>query len=141
MKGHYRKLVALALFVLALNIAALSQDFGPKVRAQIPFSFYAGGKKLPAGIYTLAVNRENCNVAIFQRNTGVGAFLLGSPHDGSSDGRSVLVFVADGEGTYVLEKIEERELGISFPTGKLISHVAMDRPANETQVVVAELVR
>ena len=71
MKEKYRKLVVLALFVLALTGASLAQDFSPKVRAQIPFSFYAGGKILPAGNYTLAIHRESNNVAIFQQGTGV----------------------------------------------------------------------
>ena len=78
MKEHYRRMAALALLVLALHAATLAQAFSPKVRAQIPFSFYAGGKILPAGSYTLAVNRETCNVAIFQTSTGIGTFLLGS---------------------------------------------------------------
>ena len=76
MKEHYRRLAALALFVLALNAAALTQDFGPKVRAQVPFSFYAGGKMLPAGTYTFAVNRENHTVAISQYTRGSRLFFL-----------------------------------------------------------------
>jgi hypothetical protein len=141
MKEHYRRLAALALFVLALQAAALAQDFSPKVRAQIPFSFYAGGKMLPAGVYTLAVNRESHNVAIFQDNKGIGTFLLGSPSDDSNNGRSVLIFRNNGEGTYVLQKMAGPDFGVNFNIGKAVSRLAQDSSANYTEVVVAELVR
>ena len=141
MKEHYRRLVALALFVLALNAAALAQDFGPKVRAQIPFSFYAGGKALPAGSYTFSINRQNSNVAIFQSNTGIGTFLLGSPHDGSNTGRALLTFHASDEDVYVLQRLEGPDFGLSFNAVKAVSRMAQDMTANATQVVVAELVK
>ena len=53
MNTNYRKLVALASIVLALSGLVLANDFTPKVRASIPFDFYAGGKMLPAGTYTI----------------------------------------------------------------------------------------
>jgi hypothetical protein len=138
-KENYRKLVVLALAVLALTGASLAQDFSTKVRAQIPFSFYAGGKILPAGTYTLAVNRGSNNVAIFQKDTGVGTFLLGSPHDASRNGLSLLTFRANSEGTYVLQKIEGPELGISFVSDKALSHLALDGPADSKEVVIAAI--
>jgi hypothetical protein len=138
-KKSYRKLVALALFVLALTGASLAQDFSRKVRANIPFSFYAGGKMLPAGNYTLAIHRGSNNVAIFQKDTSVGTFLLGSPHDGSRNGRSLLTFHANSEGTYVLQKIEGPDLGVSFVSDKALSHVALSSSTNSTDVVIAAI--
>ena len=139
MKENYRKLVVLALAVLALTGASLAQDFSTKVRAYIPFGFYAGEKLLPAGNYTLAVNRGSNNVAIFQKDTGVGTFLLGSPHDASRNGLSLLTFRANSEGTYVLQKIEGPELGISFVSDKALSHLALDGPADSKEVVIAAI--
>ena len=136
LKKNYRKFLALTLFVLALTGASLAQDFSPKVRAQIPFSFYAGGKRLPAGNYTLAIHRESNNVAIFQQSTGVGTFLLGSPRDGSPNGRSLLTFRANSEGTYTLQKIEGPDLGISFVSDKALAHVALDSPADSLERVI-----
>jgi len=138
-KENYRKLVVLALFVLALTGASLAQDFSPKVRAHIPFNFYAGGKILPAGTYTLGINRGSNNVAIFQKDTGVGTFLIGSPHDASRNGLSVLTFRANSEGTYVLQKIVGPDLGISFVSDKELSHVAMSNPADAGEVVIAAI--
>ena len=139
MNPNYRRLVALALFMLALNIAALAQDFRPKIRADIPFRFYAGGKVLPAGSYTLAVNSGSHNVAIFQSN-GIGTFLLGSPNDGSSNGRALLTFRLNNEDVYVLQKIQAPDVGLSFDLGKMSTRLVENQPAS-TQVVLARLVR
>ena len=139
MKKNYRKFVALAVFVLALTGASLAQDFSPKLRAHIPFNFYAGGKVLPAGNYTLAVHPGSNNVAIFQKDTGVGTFLLGSPHDGSRSGRSLLTFRANSEGTYVLQKIEGPDLGISFVSDKALSRLALNNAADSREVVIAAI--
>ena len=137
MKQNYRKLVVLALVVLALTGASLAQDFSAKVRAHIPFSFYAGGKMLPAGNYTLAVNRGSNNVAIFQKDSGVGTFLIGSPHDASRNGLSLLTFRANQEGTYVLQKIEGPDLGISFVSNKALAQMALDGAVDSREVVIA----
>ena len=139
MKEKYRKLGVLALFVLALTGASRAQDFSPKVRANIPFRFYAGGKTLPAGNYTLAVSRGSNHVAIFQTDTGNGTFLLGSPHDGSRSGLSLLTFRANSEGTYVLQKIEGPDLGFSFVSDKPLSHVALNGSNNSREIVIAAL--
>ena len=139
MKENYRKLVVLALVVLALTGASLAQDFSPKVRAHIPFDFYAGGKMLPAGNYTLAVNRGSNNVAIFLKDSGVGTFLIGSPHDASRNGLSLLTFRANSEGKYVLQKIEGPDLGISFAFDKALSNLALNGQADSTEVVIAAI--
>ena len=134
------KIVALAFFAVALTGVALAQDNAHMVRANIPFSFYAGSKLLPPGIYTLAVNRENHNVAIFQSNsTGIGTFLLASPSDGSNDRRSVLIFRTDGVSTYVLQQLRGPDVGLGFNTEKGLSHLAEDRQNNATQVVIAQV--
>jgi len=140
MKTHYRKFVVLALLTLALSAAGLAQDFAPGVRADIPFSFYAGGKILPPGLYTLAVNMENNNVAIFQ-SQGAGTFLLGSRADGSNNGRYLLVFHANAEGTYVLQRVEEPNFGVGFVSEKAASHVAASQPADTTRIVIASLTK
>ena len=137
MKENYRKLVVLVLVVLALTGASQAQDFSTKVRAHIPFSFYAGGKMLPAGNYTLAVNRGSNNVAIFQKDSGVGTFLIGSPHDASRNGLSVLTLRANQEGTYVLQKIEGPDLGISFVSNKTLAQLALDGAVDSREVVIA----
>ena len=136
MNANYRKLVALASIVLALSGLVLANDFTPKVRASIPFDFYAGGKMLPAGTYTISVNSESHNVAI-RKDSGVGTFLFASQIDSSRNGLSYLIFRSNGQGTYVLEKMEGPDLGLSFQVGKVLSHIASDTQTNEITVVAA----
>jgi len=38
----------------------------------------------------------------------------------------------------VLVKAEGPDLGLRFSAGNVLSHVALDTPANQTQVVVAD---
>jgi len=109
MKENFRTLATLMLFALALNAAALAQDFEQYVRAKIPFSFYAGGQVMPAGDYTFAINRQNRTIAIFQNDKGIGSFLLGSPNDGSNNGRTLLTFRTNNEDVYVLQKLQEAD--------------------------------
>jgi len=141
MKTSFRKLVALMLFALALDTLALAQGFDHRVRANIPFNFYASGKVMPAGEYTFAVNRQNRTIAIFQNDKGSGSFLLGSPNDGSKKGRTLLTFRTNNEDVYELQKLQEPDFGISFGAEQVPSHSAAVQPADATQVVVAQLVR
>jgi len=138
-KKSYRKLMSLALFLLALSGAALAQDYDAKVRANVPFNFYAGSKLLPAGTYAIAVNRVSNNVAIFQTDTGVGTFLFASQIDGSKDGRYFLIFRRDDEGVYVLQNIEEPGVGLHFATKRNLSLAADDRPDSIHRVVITAL--
>ena len=68
MKNYLSKLVALALFAMALTGATLAQDGTHAVRANIPFSFYAGREMLPAGEYTISINMEDHLVIIGQKS-------------------------------------------------------------------------
>ena len=141
MKQNSRILAALALFTLVLNAASFAQYFGHEVRANIPFSFYAGSKVMPAGNYTFTINQQTHNIAIYQRDKGIGAFLQGSPHDGSKNERTVLTFRANDENVYVLQKLAGPDFGLSFSGEKRQSHLVENRQANPTQTVVAELVK
>ena len=143
MKTNYRKLMALGLFVLALNVIALAQDFTSKVRVNIPFSFYAGDKELPAGDYTFALNRETSNIAIRGESQSAGAFLMGSPNDSSSGGLVTLTFHSNGNGAYVLEKLQGPDYGLNFAktkgAAKTVSASANGVASPDTRVVIARL--
>jgi len=144
MKTNYRKLVGLGLFLLALNAAVLAQDFTSKVRVNIPFSFYAGDKELPAGDYSFALNREASNIAIRGENQGVGAFLMGSPSGSVSSGLASLTFHSDGNGGYVLEKFQGPDFGLNLAarkTAKTAGVVAKAQAGPDTRVVIAALMR
>ena len=141
MRNNLRRLVALALFAIALTGAATAQNYSHVVRADIPFNFYAGSKLLPAGTYTFAFNDQNYNVLISDARKNYDSFLLGSPHDGSNNGITFLTFESNGEGTYVLRKVQGEDFGLSFNGSKRLSTQAANRPADPQQTVVAELLR
>ena len=137
MKTNYRKLVVLASILLALSGAVLAQDFTPKVRATIPFNFYAGNTMLPAGTYTISVNSESHTVSI--RTRGAGTFLFANQTETSPNGLSFLIFRTNGQGTYALQKIEGPELGLGFPVEKVLSQLALDTHSDETRIMAASL--
>ena len=141
MKTRFLRLAALMLLAISQDTLALAQDFDHRVRANIPFNFYASGKVMPAGEYTFAVNRQNHTIEILQNTKAIGSFLLGSPNDGSNNGRTLLTFRTNNEDVYELQKLQEPDFGISFGAEQVPSHSAAVRPADATQVVVAQLVR
>ena len=141
MKKSLCKVIALALFTMALGGAALAQDYAHKVRADIPFNFYAGTKLMPAGSYTFATNLLNHSVEIGQGATRSDSFLQGAPSDGSKNGLAVLAFRTNGAGTYALQKVQGEDFGVGFNVDKVLSHLAADRPAGTTQTVIAQLVK
>jgi hypothetical protein len=136
MKKVVFTLVALMLFTLALNGAAWAQGFDHKVRAEIPFSFYAGDKLLPAGTYTFGFNTANHYVMIANNNTGGGALLIGSPDD-AAQGPSVLIFRTDGEGLYALESLKATDFSLRFHGDKTLARFANNRLPNSKTAVTA----
>jgi len=138
MKKYFGKFVALALFAVALAGAALAQNSAHTVRADIPFGFYAGGKLLPAGQYTISVDMETRRVTVWEQATGKGLFLLGGPDDSSRDGRSVLIFTSvDGE-SYVLHELREPGVGVSFNTRQSERAMSVQNQEGKSVAVIAE---
>jgi hypothetical protein len=141
MKNNLYKVIALAVFTMALGGAALAQDYAHKVRADIPFSFYAGTELMPAGSYTFATNLSNHNVEIGQSARGSESFLQGSPNDASKNGLALLTFRTNGTGAYALQKVQGEDFGVSFNAEKVLSHLAANQPAEATRTVIAQLVK
>jgi hypothetical protein len=139
MTKYLSKLVALALFAVALTGAALAQNDAHAVRANIPFSFYAGGKLLPAGEYKISVNVEGRMVFIGQNVTGRGSFLLGSPDDRSRDGRTVLTFKLVGGEVYALRELRGPDSGMSFNAPGSRHALSAQNQKSQSVEIVAEL--
>jgi hypothetical protein len=137
MKNYLSKLVALALLAMALMGAALAQSSTHAVRANIPFSFYAGGKVLPAGEYTISINMENHLAIIGQKATGRSSFLLGSADDSSRDERAVLVFKLGEDETYALREVRGPDLAMSFKAKGPRATMKVQNRSNEPVTVIA----
>ncbi len=140
MRNNLRRLVALALFAVALTGAAMAQDYSHVVRANIPFKFYAGSKLLPAGTYTFSINNQNLNVMIGDARKN-DCFLLGSPNEESNNRATLLTFQRNDEDTYVLRKLQGEGFSLSFNNSKGQSSRAASRPVHPQQTVVAGLLK
>ncbi len=114
MKTHFSKLVALALFAAALTGVALAQNDVPLGRASIPFDFYAGGRLLHAGEYTISANLNDRVAIIQERASGKTCFLMGAPDENSRDDRTVLTFKLVGDNVYALHELQGADMGVSF---------------------------
>jgi hypothetical protein len=136
MKLNYRKVVALALFALALSSVSMAQSFEHKLRADIPFSFYAGGKLLPAGRYFMTFNMNTRSVALIQNVRGDGSFLSGSLEDGKTNAPAVLTFRANNEDVFVLENVQAPDFGLKFKSGKAAFATSVERTSGTTEAVV-----
>ena len=132
------KVVALAFFAMALTSVALAQDNAHMVRANIPFSFYAGGQLLPAGEYTISVNRDDHSVVIGQEATGHRSVVLGLPDDGSRDYRTVLTFKLAAGDVYALRELQGPDLGVSFNAKGSPSAMRAQNQKEQSVQVIAE---
>jgi hypothetical protein len=138
-KVNVRIFVALALFTLALSGAALAQDYDQPVRATIPFSFYADGALQPAGTYTFAINLSDHSLEMLSGSRNSARFLVGLPEGGTSKDLAILTFRTDGQGVYVLQKVQWSDFGVGFNVKRQLARAADVRSLNATQTVIAQL--
>jgi len=126
MRKNIRKFVALACFAVALGGAALAQDLAEAVvRANIPFDFYAGNQKLPAGVYTLKVSVDR-RITLRNQATGLTCSLLSMPADAMADSKALLIF-DEIAGAYLLHSLEDNSVNVNFFENRALLAVARDR--------------
>jgi hypothetical protein len=73
-------------------------------QCDIPFDFYAGKQKMPAGTYNIEIDPENDVMSFTQKSGKRKIFLMGSLKNGG-DGTSVLEFSHLGN-VYALEELK-----------------------------------
>ena len=139
MKVNVRTIVAVTIFTLALTDAALAQSYQHKVRANIPFSFYADGKLQSAGTYDFAINPGTHGIAISSEERSTASFLGGAPDDGTSRAAAVLTFVTNEAGAYVLQSAQWPDFGVAFDVKRAPGRSIHAKAPNATQTVVAQL--
>jgi hypothetical protein len=126
MRKNIRKFVPLACFAVALSGAALAQDLAKAVvRANIPFDFYAGDQKLPAGVYTLKVSVDR-RITLRNQATGLTCFLLSMPADAMADSKALLIF-DEIAGAYLLHSLEDNSVNVNFFENRALLAAARHR--------------
>jgi hypothetical protein len=106
MKNQMMRLAALTLFVTTLAVAsAHAQSPRSNQMVTIPFDFYVGAEKLPAGEYLVSEQGSRTTMRIQRRDQSPGAYLSIHPVEGREiQNQSKMVFHKYGE-EYFLSQI------------------------------------
>jgi len=101
-----RKHVISLLTILAVagSFGAIAQVGGPLVLADIPFSFVAGTKTLPAGPYAFQSSNNDLEMTVRNQKTGESAFVPVLTRLGQRSGNEAeVVFDVAGNEHYLAE--------------------------------------
>ena len=106
MKKQIMRIAALTLFVTTLAVAsAHAQSPSSNQIVNVPFDFYVGAEKLPAGEYMVRTEASHTTMRIQRRDQSPGAYFSIRPVEGREiQNQSKLVFHKYGED-YFLSQI------------------------------------
>jgi len=112
------------------------------VHITVPFSFVAGDKNLPAGDYTMKLNRENNRIFIRSEDgSGNSALMLATNSEWAPiPGKTYATFQRYGTH-YFLAGVWRRGVGQTLIPGKLEQELASKRPIVEVARIEARLSR
>jgi hypothetical protein len=119
MTKSVRSFVVLVVFAMALTGLCLAQDDTYRMRANIPFDFYAGDQQLPAGVYLLNVSYDTHAVTLRNQATGRTYSLLAVPADGEKSREAVVEFDVVGNN-HVLADLKTANTGVNFSESKRV---------------------
>ena len=103
--------VALALLTGISSAQAQADEIE---KANVPFDFYAGGQKMPAGTYMIWADLESNTIRISNAAGDKSIFVMGIPAGDGYD-KSDLVFDHSGN-TYTLEEVRSDLIDLTFAT-------------------------
>jgi hypothetical protein len=125
-------LSVLALASVGIVGLAHAQDDETE-KANIPFDFYVGTQKMPAGSYRIGINLET-DVISFTDESGKHRMFPVRIAAEEGDGRSLLVF-EHSENAYALEELKSDAYDWAFQTRVPVP--AMESRSTSSQVEVA----
>jgi len=127
------KFIIFSVFTLVLSLAGVSSAYAEideVEQADVPFDFYAGNTKMPAGTYNIGLDAQNNTIKVSNTLGENGVLLLGSPADGTGK-KTQLVFDRSGD-TYLLREVDNNILNLSVSEDK----AAKDGGAESSRVSV-----
>ena len=117
MTKSVRSFVVLVVIAMALTGLSLAQDETYRVRANIPFDFYAGDQLLPAGVYLVDVSYGTHVAELRNHDTGRAYSLIALPANGAGSGNAVMEFDVAGD-KHVLADLKTASTGVNFSKSK-----------------------
>ena len=126
MTKSVRSFVVLVVFAMALTGLSLAQDDTYRIRANIPFDFYAGEQQLPAAIYLIDVSYDTHVVALRNHDTGRTYSIVAMPGNGGRSVESVVDFEVVGNN-HVLADLKTASTGVNFFESKRVVRTAQHK--------------
>ena len=114
------KFIIFSVFALVLSLGSLSSAYAEideVEQADVPFDFYAGSTKMPAGTYNIGIDAQSDTIKVSDASGKNGVLLLGAPADGTGT-KTQLVFDRSGD-TYLLREVDNNLLNLSVSENKL----------------------
>lgn len=121
------KFILFSAFALVLSLSSLPSahaQIDEVEQANVPFDFYAGGTKLPAGTYRIGLDEQTNTIEISNASGKNDVLLLGSPAAGTAT-KTQLVFDRSGD-TYLLREIDNSLLNLSVSEDKSVKDSAAE---------------
>ena len=133
MTTRIRTLLGSSLLLMATMASAQTIHF------TMPFSFVAGNKNLPAGDYTIELNRENHSMIFRSEDpSGNNAVMLARNSGGANPDKSYAIFRHYGSH-YFLAEVWRQGAGQTLTPGDLERELASKQATGEVARVEARL--
>jgi hypothetical protein len=133
MKFKFIMFFAVVIFASAGAISAAQAQTDEIEKANVPFDFYAGGQRMPAGNYIVGVDLAAQMITLSDDSGENKMFIMGI-HAGDGDDKSELVFKHSGN-TYALEEVKSDVIDLTFHT--TVPELAMESRTKLPPVEVA----
>ena len=104
------------------------------VKANIPFDFYAGKQKMPAGSYRIGINLGTELISFTDESGKHKMFLMGTPDD-DGDGKALLVFTHSGD-VYALEELKSDAYDWVFHTWVPVPATESSNASSQVEVAL-----
>ena len=116
MKSTIIMFLAVLVAVSAAVVGTAHAETDGTEIATVPFDFYAGGQKMPAGKYTIGIDVEGERISLRDDSGHHQMFLMGTPEVDGND-KSELLFEHTGD-VYALKEVKSDviDFNLTFPT-------------------------